>query len=194
MVCCPLHTHRTSASCEASPWPRLVQVQHSVAREEEEGESDRSSSRLSSLPPQISPTSNPTSNMNTKDPRNPPQPNRQDHAKINPPPGLLQPIKHPRRQRLLRLSVRVVYLERWINVRDGVRDGAKARRETVFVEPVAQPGPRVRDSASVLDIANSALEGDGLHGTQESVCECVSASSSGVPVNGWRFTFASKTG
>jgi len=122
----------------------------------------RSSSRLSSNPLQISPTSNPITHLNTKHPRDPPQPSRQDHAEINPPPGLLQPIKHPRRQRLLRLSVRIVYLKRWVNARDRVRDGTKARRETVFVKTVAQPGPRVRDPPRVLDVVNSALEGDGL--------------------------------
>ena len=145
-----------------------------------EGErpSNRSSSGLSSNPPQISPTSNPTSHVNTKHPRDPPQQNRQDHAEINPPPGLLQPIKHPRRQRLLRLSVRVVYLERWVNARDGVRDRTKAGREPVFVKTVAQPGPRVRDPARVLDVANSALESDGLQRCKEAVRE----RSSGV----WR--------
>ena len=102
-----------------------------------EGGTGRSSSRLSSLPLQISHARNATTNIDAQNPRDPPQPIREDDAKVDPPARLLQPIEHPRGRRLLRLSVRVIYLKRHVNVRDGVRDGPKAGCEPVFVETVA---------------------------------------------------------
>jgi hypothetical protein len=121
-----------------------------------------SSSRLPSLPPQISRTPNPTTHLNPECPRDPTKPTRQDCAEINPPPGLLQPVEHPSRSRLPRLSVRAFDLERRVDVRDGTCDGAEAGCEPVFVEAVAEPGPCVGDSTGVLDLVDSALEGDGL--------------------------------
>lgn len=96
-----------------------------------------SSSRFPGLSLQISPTRNPTSNANTKHPRDPPQPIRQHYAKVDPPPRLFQPIEHPRRQRLSGFSVRVFDFEWRVDIRDGVRDGSKARCEPVLVEAIA---------------------------------------------------------
>ena len=101
------------------------------------GGSSSSSSRLSSHPLQIPCASNPTTDTNTKDPRDPPQPTRQNRAEIDPPPRLLEPIKDPADRRHLGLPIRTTYLERRVNVRDRVGDGAKAGREAVFVEAVA---------------------------------------------------------
>lgn len=50
-----------------------------------------------------------------------------------------------------------------MDVGDGVRDGPEAGREPVLVEAVAQPGSCVRDPTRVLDGADPALEGNGLH-------------------------------
>lgn len=121
-----------------------------------------SSSRLSSLPLQISHARDPSTGTNAKHPRDPPQPVRQNRAEVESPPGLFQPIEHPRRQRLFRLPVRIVDLERGMDVRDGVDDGPEAGGEPVLVEAVAEPGACVGDSARVLDFADAALEGDGL--------------------------------
>jgi len=96
-----------------------------------------SSSRLPSVPHQISRTCNPITRTNADQPRDPPQPTRQDRAEVNPPTRLLQPIKHPPRQRLLRLSIRIIYFKRRADVRDGFCDRPKAGCEAVFVEAVA---------------------------------------------------------
>ena len=112
----------------------------SARRGSEGGGSKReshSSSRLSSLPLQISHTSNSTTNANPKQPRDPSQPARQDHAEIDPPSGFLQPIERQRHQRLFRLSIRIVYLERRVDIGDGGCDGPKTGRKTVLVEAVA---------------------------------------------------------
>ena len=133
-------TNRAVREKENSPWPWLVSAQRSAVDGRVvwgEGGTGRSSSRLSSLPLQISHARNATTNINAENPRDPPQPIREDDAKVDPPARLLQPIEHPRGRRLLRLSVRVIYLKRHVNIRDGVRDGPKTGCEPVFVETVA---------------------------------------------------------